>query len=184
MRSGTSMMMEALSKGGLEAAFDPKRDEFVSKCADGLYRPNPRGVFEISFAEYSETGFPLRYEGKLIKVFPEGLSNLALHQYRVVFMLRDPEEIRQSYEAMFSTITSRRVQLNNYRQKMDAAIDYLKSRSDVQLNILEYRNVVQNPVSEFSYLRSEGWPIDPEKAASVVDPNLYRFRRERLTVGA
>jgi hypothetical protein len=32
-------------------------------------------------------------------------------------------------------------------------------------------------------LGSQGWPIEPAKAAAVVKPELYRFRLETLTVG-
>jgi hypothetical protein len=182
-RSGTSMMMEALSAGGLSVAFDPKRDEFVAECADELYKPNPHGLFEIDHNEYVNPGFPLKYAGNLIKVFYGGLRNLARHQYKVVFMLRDPEEIRQSFEAMYYKVAERRFNINNYESEMSSAIAYLKSRDDVDVIPLRYEQVVNSPKATFGQLKTNGWPIDIDKASKIVDPNLYRFRRELLTVG-
>lgn len=177
-------MMQALAAGGLEAAYDKRRNEHIASLGDDQYSPNPSGVFEISFAEYDQPDFPLSYREKLIKVFADGIYNLAQHEYKIVFMLRDPEEIRQSYEAMLSSLSERRYRLRDYQAKTQRCLAYLAQRPDVQHVVLNYRDVVFNPLRWFSFLRGAGWPIDTERAARVVDPKLYRFRREILAIGA
>ena len=102
MRSGTSMMMRALEAGGLEAAYDSSRDVMNDKFGDDNYKINPGSFYEILPMKYRGLNFPLDYRGKLIKVLLWGLTNMWVHEYKIVFMLRDFEEIRQSWEAAFA----------------------------------------------------------------------------------
>lgn len=170
MRCGTSMMMQALSSGGLTPAFDPKRDEIAERCSDSSYRANPGGLFEISFEDYERPDFEKCYSGKLVKVFSWGLPLLAKFDRKIVFMQRNKEEIRQSLEAMF------------YQNQHKPTVDIKDAPPDALC--LQYRDVVSSPLKAFSYLRSLGWPIEPRECARVVAPNLYRFRIERLAAGA
>ena len=48
---------------------------------------------------------------------------------------------------------------------------------------LNYQDVITNPKEEFKKLLIKNWPIDIIKASKVVNPSLYRFRLERLTIG-
>lgn len=184
-RTGTSMMMEALIKGGLTAAYSQERNNQAAKWGDDYYKPNPNGLYEIDFDEYCQPDFPLKYQDKLIKVFFQGLSNLAPSAYKIIFMLRDIKEIAQSYEAMFSTVSAGRARLrpdviSGYREVMEQSIQSLEKRPDVSLTILDFSEVVSNPIENFKLLALLGWPINPVEAASVVKPSLYRFRKELL----
>ena len=182
MRSGTSMMMRALEAGGLTAVFNPNRDRMKEVYGDDKYVPNP-AFYELSRSEYLRYGFPRGYEGKLIKCLWGGLPKLVVvGDYRVVFMLRDPEEIRQSYEAFFDAEAPMEV-LNNYRQVMQDSIGLLNNRKDTAVEVFQYRQVVKAPLPHFERLAQAGWPIDPVRAAAVVDPELCRFRLENLTTG-
>lgn len=181
MRSGTSMMMRALEAGGLEAAFAPERDEMNERFGDEDYQPNPGGFYELNRREYREHGFPRKYEGKLIKCLWGGLPRFVVGAYQIVFMLRDPEEIRQSFESFFNQPAP--PMLTTYDEQMQDAIDLLRNRRDTTVCVLQYRDVIADPVSAFEQLLGSGWPIDVEQAAAVVDPELCRFRLEELTVG-
>lgn len=183
MRTGTSMMMKALEAGGINTSYKQSRDEMKDRYGDDHYDPNIGGLYELERNDYRKPDFPRPYDGKLIKglngcipnmnVMPNGIS--------VVFMRRDPEEIRQSYDAFFSKQLSSVETLN---ERMETIIERIKNRKDVvSFTELWYRNVVDNPYFHFSILKNEGWDIDVNSAAKVVDPNYCRFKKEELTIG-
>ena len=181
MRSGTSMMMQALEAGGLEAAFAPQRDEMNQQFGDEHYQPNPGGFYEMTRQEYLEYGFPRKHEGKLLKCLWGGLPRFVVGSYLVAFMLRDPEEIRQSFEAFFNRPAP--PFLEDYQERMRDGIDQLRNRKDTEVAVLEYREVVDKPRETFEKLKNAGWPINVDRATGVIQPDLCRFRREDLTVG-
>ena len=106
-------------------------------------------------------------------VMPEGI--------RVVFMRRDSEEIRQSFQAFFD----KQIPLGpQFQKRMDEIVAMIRNRKDVlSCHEFNYRNVVDDPLAHFEILQADGWEIDPQKAAAVVDPEYCRFRREELDVG-
>jgi len=101
MRSGTSMMMDALTAGGLNPCHKKSRDNSLGKHAGEGYHPNPNGFYELEASDFKEVGFPRKFEGQLIKVLYGGLYKMVPGDYKIVFMRRDQEESRQSYEAFF-----------------------------------------------------------------------------------
>jgi len=181
MRTGTSMMMSALEAGGLETAFNPNRDKMNEQHGDKDYKPNLNGFYELDRTEYQQYGFPKMYEGKLLKCLWGGISKFCAGNYKIVFMKRDTEEIRQSFEAFFNTQAP--PTLKQYDELMQDTIDLINVRSDMDLIILQYRNVINNPLKEFTKLKDFGLPIDVSKAISIVNPQLYRFKLEDLTIG-
>jgi len=188
MRTGTSMMMNALTEAGMEPAFNAKRDEMNEKYGDENYQPNPAGFYELNRKEYKQKDFPLMYKGKLVKCLFGGLGRFPVAKYQIVFMMRNPEEIRQSFDAFFESIPITQRQqvtlfLQNYDEVMEDVIAHLKNRRDTHLIVLNYRDVVKNPLEKFEHLFRCGWPINPIKAAQSVDPKLCRFRIENLTIG-
>lgn len=184
-RSGTTCVMRALEAGGLTVASSPERDQMAAAHADEHYQPNPENkLYEIPLSEYGNVDFPLAYDGKLIKVMLPGLDHLAVNPdgYRVVIMRRDLEEIRQSYEAFFGH-PLRASWLGEYRERIQRAQRMLHNRSDVySTTVLNYRDLIDNPRSTFNELY-DLIEFDIDKAATTIDPSLYRFRREKLTVG-
>lgn len=183
MRTGTSMMMRALEAGDMTARYKQSRDEMKTRYADEFYDPNIGGLYELERNDYKHPSFPHNYEGCLIKALNYAVPRMAVmgHGIRVVFMRRDSEEIRQSYEAFFR---KRMPKMDNLCKRMNDIIDRIYNRKDVlSLNVFWYRDVVDNPIKHFEILASDGWPIDVEKAASIVDPKFCRFRLELLEVG-
>src|SRR5438034_10843117 len=85
-RTGTSMMMHALTAGGLVPSFSPEVDRGAKVVGD--YVQNPNGFFELSAAEQRDPWFPRRHAGRLIKSQYRQLVGLAPGQYKVVFMMR------------------------------------------------------------------------------------------------
>ena len=183
MRTGTSMMMRALEAGGLEACYQQSRDVMKDRFADEHYDPNVGGLYELERQDYRAWGFPRPYAGKLVKALNMGVPRMAVMPdgIRVVFMRRDPEEIRQSYLAFFD----KRLQgVPHLDRNMQDVIQRIENRKDVlSLDVFWYREVVERPLEHFAALRDRGWPIDPRSSAATVDPALCRFKIENLTVG-
>lgn len=183
MRTGTSMMMRALEAGGLDAAYAQSRDVMKNRFADENYDPNIGGLYELKPQDYKRRDFPRQFAGQLIKGLNMSVPRMSVMNsgIRVVFMRRDAEEIRQSYDAFFNT------QLRNTENldaNMEDILERIRNRRDViSLDVFWYRAVVDEPLAHFETLARNGWPIDARKAAETVDPKYCRFRREILTEG-
>jgi hypothetical protein len=183
MRSGTSMMMQALEAGGMDACYSTARDALARKRADEHYVPNPESLFELTQQEYSSQDFPRMFDGKLIKVVvahqPAGLRVMR-DGIRVIFMRRDSEEQRQSYQAFFDKApTVEQIELQTER-----SLEMLKNRRDTEVNEMWFRDVIENPQLWLSKARDFfGVPLDVDAAAMVVNPKLLRYKHEDLTVG-
>ena len=176
MRSGTSMMMECLEAGGMEVAWSQQRNWLNKHRSDDLYSPNPNGLYELEINELASGRYLETCRDKLVKFVVPWLRWLQKASYKTVFMLRDSEEIRQSCEASFGL----RLKAEAIERRVEKALHLLRFRKDVQLQEVQYKDVLENPLSVFSAL---DWPIDASKAAEKVDATKYRFRLERLTVG-
>lgn len=175
IRTGTSMMMKALSAGGLSPVFSHKRDEEMNKnYSIDNYVSNPEGFYELDKKEYLQVGFPRKYEGKLLKCLWNRVPRLVVGNYKIVFMLRDPEEIKQSSKRAFGVDVSSG--LKNYNEIMEDMINIIKNRKDSQIVALNYVDVINNPRKEFQKLKDGGWSICVDKCVSVITPGLYRNR--------
>jgi len=181
-RSGTSMMMEALEAGGMTLAYNTDRDRIktVSIHLDEHYQVNPSSLYEFTAAEMRQPGFPRTHDGCVVKIPSLFLSAMAVHEYQVIFMLRDTEEIRQSYQTAFG----RDMSAGMIERQVAESLLHVKNRKDCRLTEVEYRSVIDDPNGTFLRLHDLGWPINPNEAARIVDPTRYRFRREILTAGA
>lgn len=180
MRSGTSMMMHALEAGGFETLKNSKRDTVINnQCGDSEYQPNPNGFYEDA-EKWSDPSFPKGNEGKLVKVLSDRAVFMPVGNYKVVFMLRDPEEIRQSYEAAFN---KKAPGIGNYYKMTERVTALLKNRKDTNLVTLNYRDVVDNPRQMFEKLQAQGWEFNIDKAVDTIDTGLCRFRKENLDIG-
>jgi hypothetical protein len=153
-RAGSTMLCRCLEAGGLEVA-----------------RTNER--YELRFPQdQKRAGWPLMYDGQLIKVPFAWIHNLTPHRYKVVALLRDPLEIQFSYAREFKT----QIDIELIENRTRLALDFLRWRGDVELSVAQYAYIVQSPLLFFESLQATGWPINAAKAAAVVDPALYRCR--------
>jgi hypothetical protein len=181
MRTGTSMMMRALEAGGLETFSRSSRDDYRKRFKDEHYDPNEGGLYELESKDLTED-FPIQFKGKLIKCLMGALDKVAvMPKIKIIFMRRDTEEIRQSYQAFFGKQFD--LSDDKFLPRVERTIASLLNRKDVELTVLWYRDVVQNPEQTFSDLAEKGWPIDPTKAAVIVKPELCRFKKENLVPG-
>lgn len=176
MRSGTSMMMQALEAGGMEAVYSAKRDERMNrKWGASDYKPNER-YYELEAEDYQDASFPSAYEGKLIKCLWGGMLRLRpVTEYRIVFMRRDTKAIQRSLTAFFRQPTEQ-AQNVNFQRQLDNVVSILRDRrSVISVHEVQYVDVVSNPLAVFEILAGDGWPIDPAKAAEIPQARKMRF---------
>ena len=174
-RSGSSMAMRCLIEGGLDAAYDFHQEALNVQFGDGAYLPNGDGFFALQ--DDFGPDFYAKYEGRLVKVPWGRLRSLPEGDYRVLFMLRDPREISASMEKFMAGFGPEQVLAETcYLGAVNTLIAQLTARG-MQVSTLHYADVVKDAEKQFASL---GWPIDANKAASVVDATLHRFRLEAV----
>lgn len=183
MRSGTSMMMAALEAGGLPLAWSEKREASARRRFNaGEYVANGR-FLELSQAALMAPDFATRFAGRAAKCLRWTVLTLPAGDYRVLFMRRNGEEVRQSLQALLD----RRLppaMADEVEIEANHIAGVLRQRRDVAMLEVPYRDAVAAPVLWFERIAAAGWPIDPAKAAAVVDPSLCRYRREALDEAA
>ena len=177
-RSGTSMMMQMLVRGGLPALVDEERPPDPS---------NPRGYLEFAPVKRlrQEGGWLDRAEGKVVKVIAQLLPHLDdAHAYRVVFMERDLDEVLRSQAAMLerigrpagNTTILRRV----FADHLKRARTWLDDSAHVDVLFVPHRDVIRAPAEQAQRVHaflSEA-NLDVEAMTEAVDPDLYRQRIE------
>jgi hypothetical protein len=168
-RTGTSMMMRCLDlSSDLLAEYDKTSDILVAKnhVDENNYHPNPNGYYL-----HRANAFPQDIKGGLIKLSLRSADWLRTEpgDYEVIWMIRDEKEREISWEKAFGK-----------KESLDLIAVYefyelkLLDRTDCKITFVNYADVVQTPLVVFEHLKEQGWPIDPVKAASFVDPELYR----------
>ncbi len=176
-RSGTSVMMQMLVAGGLTPLSDGQR------TAD---EDNPRGYLELEAVKRTrqDPSWLAGAGGKVVKVIHLLLRDLpADHQYQVVFMRRNVQEVVASQRTMLTR--SGRQGANLPDEKLAAIFEtqvreteaWLARQPNFRLLTVEHRDAVCRPaevaraVNEFL-----GGGLDEAAMAAVVDPALYRQR--------
>lgn len=185
-RSGTSMAMKMLAAGGVEVITDGERS------AD---EDNPKGYYEDErvkeLARMDDKAWLAEARGKAIKIISFLLRELpAEHNYKVVFMRRDMDEILASQKKM---LTRRDEDSDTEDERMAKLFEadlfrarYLMKRAP-QFEFLEihYRDALADPLAAARAMRDFlGTDLDVERMVEVVDPELYRNRKEQLEVAA
>jgi hypothetical protein len=181
-RSGTSMMMKMLDAVDLPIMTDHERS------AD---EDNPKGYFEYErvkdLAEEQDKSWVRDARGKVIKVISHLLEFLPDDNfYRVVLMRRDVSEILASQNKMLvrrgeeNPVEDEKAKEQYLRHLVD--VQYLaRKRPNFEMIEVKYREALDDPLP-FAATVNEflGGGLDVEAMASVVDPELYRNRREKI----
>lgn len=175
-RSGTSMMMRMLEKGGIPILCDGIRQ------AD---EDNPLGYFEyepVKRLDKDASWLPQAYN-KAVKIIYIFLYNLPRdHRYKVLFMRRDLEEVVASQKAML-----RRRQENDRmadRQLIDSFSDevqrldrWIRRQDNFMVHHLDHTEVLADPSrAAFEVTRFLGLPLDTRAMIESVVPSLHRNR--------
>jgi hypothetical protein len=185
-RSGTSMGMKMLEAGGLTVVTDGIRTADVS---------NPKGYYELEAVKgldkNGDQAWLRQARGKAVKIISFLLTWLPEeHNYNVVFMQRDIDEVLASQKAMLvqrgepadgSDDRLRQTYVNHLQQVMR----FVKNRACFNLLIVNYRDVMAHPEVEARRMNAFlGGGLDVAAMSAVADSSLYRNRGERAQAGA
>jgi hypothetical protein len=177
-RTGTSMMMNALSEGGLPAIYDGGKNELMDKKRTPDYDPNHDGLFEL-FKERLYRMWPVDLNGYLVKVADfqwEKLPEADENSVKVIYMRRNLDSVLKSFMALIGAADKEQTVLRWKRQKK--IIEQIGQRLDVEnIKVFWYESILERPAMHFSELMRSGWPIDPIKAVAVVNPDYCHFRQ-------
>jgi len=179
-RSGTSMMMKILEAGGLEPLTDNLR------TADD---DNPRGYYEFERVKKLREGdlaWLPEARGKVVKVIATLLTSLPPgYTYRVVFMRRAMPEILASQKQMLVNRGEDADKISDeemgrlFEQHLQRVNEWVKSQPNITRHDVEYSELVKDPQPHIEVVcEFLGEKLDIEKMVGVVDPKLYRQRRE------
>jgi hypothetical protein len=177
-RSGTSLMMQMLTAGGVPILSDGERRADVD---------NPRGYLEWERIKQlpKKPGCIAEAEGKAVKVISQLLLALPSgHEYRVIFMQRPLPEVMASQDEMlrrrgtFDPGEDNTVVARAFQDHLSDVYAWLNSKPYVKVSRVQYHDVLREPkevaeaVAKFLAL-----PLDIEAMTRQVDATLYRQRR-------
>jgi hypothetical protein len=174
-RSGTSMMMQMIAAGGLPPVTDAIRS------SDG---DNPRGYYELEAVKKTkeDDSWLTKAEGGVVKVISKLLYDLPpTHEYRVVFMSRDLDEVLKSQMTMLKNLgksagsssdASMKAFFEEHIRKLKA---WLMIQPNMKVLYCDYKVVVGNPFSEAARVAGFlGVNLNMDAMRASVDDKLYR----------
>lgn len=174
------MMMKMLEAGGLPPITDNIRT---------ANKDNPKGYYEFERVKKMPDGdieWLGEATGKTVKVISALLEHLpSAYTYKVIFMLRDMQEILASQHQMLVRSNKPTDKVSDedlsrmYRKHLDKIMTWLAEQENMSVMYVDYNEIMSNPSSFPDRIQNFlGFPLDIEKMKTVVDPNLYRQRRQ------
>jgi len=175
-RSGTSMMMKMLDAGGLPPLIDNIR------VAD---EDNPKGYYEFERVKQLQTDkawLPDAY-GKVVKIISMLLQHLPdNHSYKVIFMLRNIDEILASQRKMLARrgeqpkIPDDKM-AEMYKNHLEKLKKQLNDKNNFDVLYVKYNEILESPEEHCIQVNSFlGGILNQQKMLTVIDKNLYRQR--------
>lgn len=181
-RSGTSMMMQMLNRGGLPALTDEVR------MAD---EDNPRGYFELERVKQTseDASWVQEARGKVVKLISRLLLELPAGEpqgvrYKVVFMRRDLDEVLRSQHKMLERRGEKSSGSDDEMKELFVAHlaeveEWLRGRDDVDVLFVNYKRMIEDPQHGAARINAFlGGKLDMASMLDSVDPKLYRNRKQ------
>lgn len=178
-RSGTSMMMKMLEAGGLLPVTDHER------TAD---EDNPKGYYEferVKKMQEGDTEWIKDAPGKVVKVISYLIKHLPEgYDYKVIFMRRAMPEILASQKKMLihrgeptDKVTDEELTVL-YEKHLEQIFAWINEHDNFSCLQVDYNQLLKDPKPILAQLQSFlGNKVHVEKMAEVVDPQLYRQRK-------
>ena len=176
-RSGTSLMMQMVTAGGIAAVTDSAR------AAD---ESNPRGYFELEAVKRlrSDQTWLDQTRGRAVKIIHLLLRELPVDgrfNHLVLFMLRPITEVLASQRAMLARQGKQAASASLagvYESQVAQAQEWMRTHPCFSFLTLEHHRVIQQPedsaaaIAEF--LQRD---LDLKAMAAAVDQSLWRERQ-------
>lgn len=178
-RSGTSLLMQMLQAGGHPVLCDEQRPPDVD---------NPRGYFELDQIRALErdASWIAFAEGQAIKVVSPLLRSLPVnHEYRVLFMRRELDEILASQERMLERRgqpagPDRALMRSHFARHLESVFAWLSAQRHMHVSYCDHAEVLRDPqVAAIAIAGFLEVPLDTAQMVAAVDLNLYRQRTQR-----
>lgn len=165
-RCGGAALMRAVASSSplIPLVSQAVADHWHGRQVDHLYDPNPHGYWRTD--DPTDAG-----PGGLARLDPGDCLRLPAGTHQVVWLGRDLTQVAASYKAAFGWDWP-----DSEADGAELARGVLAQRRDVRLTVVAYEELVTEPRVVFGRLRRAGWPVDPAKAATFVDPGLWRHR--------
>jgi len=175
-RSGTSMMMRMLDKGG------------VPVLTDGLRRAdddNPLGYYEFEPVKRldRDVSWLPDARNKAVKIIYAFLYTLPRdYRYKVLFMKRNLDDVVASQKVMLrrrqeADRMSDQDLINKFDDDLYKLDLWIRGQENFTIRYLDYDEVVANPAQgALDVSRFLGLELDTEAMAQAVDPALHRNR--------
>jgi len=170
-RSGTSLMMQMLNKGGVKILTDENRK------AD---KANPKGYFEYDpvMSIHKDNSWLDKAKGKSVKVVAPLLKFLdPKYRYKVIFMNRDLTEVVKSQQKMIGkdpeTLPTRL--FSAFEKHLNQVEIWKEKEPGVELIYLNYKDVLENTDKALEKVAAFiGISMNKEEMAKCIDKSLYR----------
>lgn len=172
-RSGTSLMMQMLEKGGLHALTDNNRQADQS---------NPKGYLEYDpvMRLHQDNSWLHLAQNKSVKVVAPLLKFLdPQYRYKIIFMNRDLNEVIKSQQKMIGKDPETfPVKLyNNYVKLLNQVEVWKEKEPSVELIYVDYKSVLFDTDKTLEkVIKFIGHDLNSEAMTTCVDTNLYRNR--------
>jgi hypothetical protein len=174
-RSGTSLMMQMLDRGGIPALTDHVRSPDTD---------NPRGYYEFEAVKRTkeDSSWVADARGKVVKMVSSLLYDLpTTERYRIIFQRRDFDEMLESQEKMLQRLNRPAVPRDSMKRSFQVHLDrlftWLPEQKHLQVLEVSYNDVIQFPEREVQRIASflDDMP-STDNMLQAIDPALYRNR--------
>ncbi len=181
-RSGTSMMMKMLEAGGIPPLTDAIREADTD---------NPKGYYEFERVKQLDKGdkeWLPQARNKAVKVISALLQHLPDgYHYKVIFMRRHMPEILASQRKMLVNRGEEADKMDDakmaelFEKHLQAVEQWLAQRENFEVLYVHFSDALRDPQTEAERVAQFlGRDLDIERMTGVVDPNLYRNRRNEI----
>ena len=176
-RSGTSLMMQMLEKGGMEVLTDD-----IRKADEN----NQRGYYELEKVKSlaKDPSWIGEAEGKAVKIIAQLLFFLPRNfDYRILFMERSMDEIIGSQSKMLQNLGQTGANLDpailiqTFQKQLDQATTFMNQTPNIEWMPVSFNAILDDPESAADkvnvFLKDA---LSISDVTSVVDDLLYRTR--------
>lgn len=181
-RSGTSLMMQMLARGGLAPKTDGQRGADID---------NPEGYYEWetikSVGQKPQIMDEPGLERNAIKVISMLLPQMPYqHEYKIIFMTRPIAEVVESQRAMIDRLNTEGARIDTSElirglaEHRDSALEWLSHHPRARFIEVDYPSLISNPDESIrrivEFLGPDLLP-HPQLMRDAIRPNLYRKRK-------
>ena len=177
-RSGTSMMMQMISAGGIT----PLTDEIRTPDED-----NPKGYYEFEPVKKTkeDPSWLKRAPGMVVKMVYRLLYDLpAEYRYKVVYMRRKLEEVVASQNVMLERSGKEGGGLPDakllevFRAEIDKSNKWLAEQPNFEILYINYNEIIAEPTPQVNRINEFlGGKLNTQAMLQIVDPTLYRQKK-------